>query len=101
MPAAMPITNAPGMPTLPAAGVIATSTATAPDAAPSIDGFLLNTQSPTDYRNPAQAWARSVVMNARAGELFASSADPALKPNHPVHSSEAPIIVSGRLFGGI
>ena len=37
--------KAPGMPTLPAAGVIATSPATAPEAAPSIEGLPLNSHS--------------------------------------------------------
>ena len=32
---------------------------------------------------------------------FASSAEPALKPNQPTHSSEAPIIVIVRLCGVI
>ena len=40
-------------------------------------------------------------MNASAAELLASSAEPALKPNQPNHSSEAPIIVIGRLCGVI
>ena len=40
-------------------------------------------------------------MNASAAEPFASSAEPALKPNQPNHSSEAPIIVIVRLCGGI
>src|SRR3990170_6085093 len=44
-PASSPITNAPGMPTLPAAGGIATRPPTAPPAAPSMDGLPLNTHS--------------------------------------------------------
>ena len=40
-------------------------------------------------------------MNARAALPFASSAEPALKPNQPVHSNAAPIMVSVRLCGGI
>ena len=40
-------------------------------------------------------------MKASAAMPFASSAEPALKPNQPVHSSEAPIMVSVRLCGGI
>src|SRR3954471_19743970 len=96
-PAARPITNAPGMPTLPAAGVIATSPATAPDAAPSMEGLPLNMASPAIQASTAQAVARYVLMNARAALPFAPSAEPALKPNQPVHSSAAPIIVSVRL----
>src|SRR4029077_7115299 len=95
-PAAVPMTNAPGMPTLPAAGVIATSPATAPDAAPSIDGLLFIIHAPSVQDSTAQAVARNVFMNASAAELFASSAEPALNPNQPAHSSDAPIIVIGR-----
>jgi hypothetical protein len=40
-------------------------------------------------------------MKASEAELPASSADPALKPNQPTHSSEAPIMVSGRLCAGM
>src|SRR6185369_4009911 len=76
-PAAVPMTNAPGMPTLPAAGVIATRPATAPDAAPSIDGLLFSIHSPNVHDSTAQAVARNVFMNASTAELFASSAEPA------------------------
>src|SRR5947207_9321813 len=100
-PAAVPITNAPGMPTLPAAGVIATSPATAPEAAPSIEGLPLKIASPAIQESTAHAVARYVLMNASAAVPFAPSAEPALKPNQPVHSSAAPIMVSVRLFGGM
>src|SRR5215210_899183 len=101
MPAARPMTNAPETPTLPAAGVIATRPATAPDAAPSMDGFPLNSHSPKVHESTAHAVARNVLMNASAAELPASRAEPALKPNQPTHSRDAPIIVSGRLCGVI
>src|SRR5262245_55953987 len=100
-PAAKPITNAPGMPTLPAAGAIATRPATAPDAAPSIDGLRLKSHSRKDHESTAQAVARNVLMNARAAKFPASSAEPALKQNQPTHSSAAPVMVSGRLCGDI
>src|ERR1043165_6526114 len=100
-PAANPMMKAPGMPTLAAAGVIATRPATAPDAAPSIDGLPLVVHSPSVHDNTAQAVARNVFMKASPANPFASSADPALKPNQPTHSSDAPIIVIGRLCGGI
>src|SRR3990172_2948760 len=92
-PAAMPITKAPGMPTLPAAGVIATSPDTAPEAAPSIEGLPLKTHSPKVHASTAHAVARKVLMNASAAVLFASSAEPALNPNQPNHSSDAPTMV--------
>src|SRR5262245_43841538 len=57
-PAARPMTNAPGIPTLPAAGVIATRPATAPEAAPSIVGLPLNIASNSDQESTAQAVAR-------------------------------------------
>src|SRR5262245_10701670 len=100
-PAAKPITNAPGMPTLPAAGVIATRPATAPEAAPSIDGLPLKSHSRNDQESTAQAVARKVLMKASAAEVLASRADPALNPNQPTHSSAAPVIVRGRLCGDI
>src|SRR2546421_8103556 len=88
-PAAAPITKAPGMPTLPAAGVIATSPATAPDAAPSIEGLPLTIHSANDQDSTAQAVARKVFMKARAAMPLASRAEPALKPNQPNHRSDA------------
>src|SRR3954466_2523465 len=100
-PAARPMTKAPGMPTLPAAGVIATRPATAPDAAPSMDGLPFSAHSPTVHDSTAHAVARDVLRNGSAAELFASRAEPALKPNQPNHSSDAPIIVIGRLCGAI
>ena len=57
-PPTRPITNAPAMPTLPAAGVIATSPATAPEAAPSMVGLPLNSASPRLQDSTAQAVAR-------------------------------------------
>src|SRR3954452_14582227 len=100
-PAAKPMTNAPGMPTLPAAGVMATSPATAPEAAPSIEGLPLISHSAKVHDSTAHAVARNVLMNASAAELPASSADPALNPNQPTQRSDAPIIVIGRLCGDI
>src|SRR5712691_9095072 len=87
------------MPTLPAAGVIATRPATAPDAAPSIEGLPLMTHSPNVHASTAHAVARKVLVKASAAELPASSAEPALKPNQPTHRSDAPIIVIGKLCG--
>ena len=40
-------------------------------------------------------------MKARPATGPAVSADPALKPNQPTQSSEAPIIVKVRLWGAI
>ena len=87
-PAMRPMAKAPGMPTLPAAGVIATRPATAPEAAPSIEGLPLNIHSKNVQESTAQAVARNVFMNASTAKLLASSALPALKPNQPNHSSD-------------
>ena len=57
-PTPSPIANAPGIPTLPAAGVIATRPATAPEAAPSIEGLPFATHSPAVQESTAQAVAR-------------------------------------------
>ena len=97
----MPIASAPIGPTLPAAGVIATRPATAPEAAPSIEAWRVMSHSAADHAMTAPAVASRVLRKASAAELPASSAEPALKPNQPTHSSEAPIIVSTRLCGGI
>src|SRR5688572_19010585 len=98
-PAMAPMKKAPGMPTLPAAGVMATRPATAPEAAPSMEGLPFRTHSASVHVSTAQAVARNVLMNASTAELPASSAEPALKPNQPNHSSDAPIMVMGRLCG--
>ena len=66
------MTNAPGMPTFPAAGVIATRPATAPDAAPSIEGLPLIAHSPNVHDKTAHAVARNVFMNASDAEPFAT-----------------------------
>ena len=89
-----PSTSAPLVPTKPQAGVIATRPATAPDAAPSIDGLPFAIHSPNIHDSTAAAVASSVLMNASAAVSPASSADPALNPNQPTHSSDAPIIVN-------
>ena len=49
----------------------------------------------------AAAVAFSVLMKASAAVPPASSAEPALKPNQPTHSSDAPIMVMVRLCGVI
>src|SRR5262249_48369577 len=98
-PTPRPITNAPGMPTLPAAGVIATSPATAPEAAPSMEGLPLKSHSPNVHERTAHAVARKVFMKRSPAEPLASSAEPALNPNRPNHRSDAPIMVIVRLCG--
>ena len=81
--------------------MIATRPATAPEAAPSIDGLPLHIHSPNIQASAAAAVASSVLTKASAATPLASRLEPALKPNQPTHSSEAPIIVSVRLCGAI
>ena len=64
----MPITIAPVDADEAAAGVIATRPATAPDAAPSIDGLPLNSHSANIHDSTAAAVATSVLTNASAGD---------------------------------
>src|SRR5438105_15610065 len=90
-PAAMPITSAPPGSTKPEAGVIATSPATAPDAAPSTDGLPFAAHSANIQASAAAAVAICVTVIAMPARPLAPTAEPALKPNQPTHSSDAPI----------
>src|SRR5262249_39447502 len=99
-PAAMPIQNDPIGPTNPDAGVMATRPATAPEQMPMTVGLPLIIHSTIIQVKPAVAvagWVRSLAM---PGWRPGVTAEPALKPNHPTHSSEAPIMVSTMLWGG-
>src|SRR2546426_9942250 len=87
--------------TKPAAGVIPTRPATAPEAAPSTVGFPRELHSVSIQPRAAAAAAVFVVVKACAAKPLAPSALPALKPNQPNHSRLAPITVNGRLWGGI
>src|SRR5215210_7742822 len=98
-PAIAPTRIAATGPTKPAAGVMATSPATAPEAAPSTVGLPRAIHSVNIQPSAAAAAAVLVARNALAARALASSALPALKPNHPNHSRAAPITVIGRLCG--
>src|SRR5687767_3218811 len=87
-PSTIDVTGAPK----PDAGVIATSPTTAPVAAPSSDGLPWTSCSISAQVSAAAAVATKVLMNATAVTPLASRLEPALKPNQPTHSSEAPII---------
>src|ERR1700722_18989976 len=90
-PAATPMMiDAPGN-TKPEAGVIATSPATAPETTPSTEGFPLVIHSANIQPSAAAAVAICVTVIAMPARPLAATADPALKPNQPTHSSEAPI----------
>ena len=100
MPAAMPMANEPIGPTKPEAGVIATRPATAPEQMPSTVGLPRMIHSMSIQVKPAVAvavWVTSIAMPACIPAL---TAEPALKPNQPTQSSEAPIMVSTTLCGG-
>src|SRR5690242_2520809 len=87
--------------TNPAAGVIATSPATAPEIAPSALAFPLRSHSAALQLNAAPAAPKWVATKALEARPLAASALPALKPNHPTHSRHAPMKLSTRLCGGI
>ena len=88
------MTKAPPIPTLPAAGVMATKPATAPDAAPNIEALPRIRASPTHHANTAAAVANKVLTKASAAKPLASKAEPALKPNQPTHNKDAPTMVN-------
>jgi hypothetical protein len=87
-------------PTKPEAGVMATKPATAPLAAPRTVGFPFKIHSLNIHESVAAAAAVWVTRKALVARPELDSADPALKPNQPTQSNEAPKTVNGRLWGG-
>src|ERR1041385_7312764 len=87
--------------TKPAAGVMATSPATAPEIAPSALGLPLRSHSAALHPMTAAAAARCVATKALVARLPALSALPALKPNHPTQSRHAPIKLNTIPVGGM
>ena len=85
--------------TKPAAGVMATSPATSPEAKPSMVGLPRPHHSPKTHARAPVAAAMVVVTNARAAVFPAERALPALKPNHPNQRRPAPVMVIGRSCG--
>ena len=71
--------------------MIATSPATAPEMMPSTVGFRLVSHSATIQDRPAAAVAICVTAIAMPARPFEPTAEPALKPNQPTQSKEAPI----------
>src|SRR5512146_535899 len=86
-------------PTKPEAGGMATSPATAPDAAPSTVGLPLCIHSTAIQPIAAAAVARCVTTNAEAARPPEVTALPALNPNQPNHRIAAPRSVMVRLCG--
>src|SRR5690606_25518995 len=97
----MPIAIAPKGPTKPQAGVMATRPEMAPDAAPSMVGLPRQAHSPQVQATTAPAVATKVLRNTIAGRPVASGLEPTLKPNQPTRRRAAPVIIIGRLCGGI
>src|SRR5512133_2192550 len=85
--------------TKPLAGVMATSPATAPEMPPSTLGLPFLIHSASTHPRVAAAAAKCVATKALVASPEAPSALPALNPNHPTHSRQAPIKLSTRLCG--
>ena len=92
IPAEAPIAMAPMGPTLPAAGVIVASPAIVPVTIPTSPGFPVFFHSMNIQTKLAVAADRCVTSIAIPALVSAAPALPALKPNHPTQSMEAPII---------
>ena len=75
--------------------------ATIPDAVPSTLGLPFSFHSITVQLSAPAAAEKCVAANALVARAPADTALPALNPNHPNQSKPAPIIVRGRLWGGI
>ena len=71
--------------------MIATRPATAPEIAPSTEGLPFAIHSANIQASAAAAVAICVTAIAMPARPPAPTAEPALKPNQPTHSSEAPI----------
>src|SRR5258708_16680950 len=93
-----PITSAGIGATKPAAGVIATSPATAPEMAPSALGRPFFTHSAALQLSAAAAVAKCVATNALVASGPEARPPPALKPNHPTHSRHPPINLNHSLL---
>src|SRR3989337_26211 len=88
-------------PTKPAAGVMATSPATAPEAAPRTVGLPRCTHSANIQESIAADAAIWVTTNALVERPPAARALPALNPNQPNQRIPAPKTVIGRLWGAM
>ena len=85
--------------TKPAAGVIVARPATVPVSNPTNFGLEELIQSRQSQVHPATAAARSVFKKATAVTESTRNSEPALKPNHPNHSSPVPSATIGTLWG--
>src|SRR3990172_7771168 len=87
--------------TKPEAGVMATSPATAPAAAPTTLGLPVENQLRSIPVKAAAAAAVFVTTKALAAWGLAAPALPALKPNQPNHRSAVPRTMYVTLLGSI
>src|ERR1700761_228822 len=87
--------------TNPAAGVMATRPATAPEMPPRALGLPLRIHSASIQPMAAVAAARCVLAKALVASGPEESALPALNPNHPTQSRQAPIKLSTTECGAI
>src|SRR5688572_32903033 len=72
-----------------------------PESAPSSDGLPLIAHSANIHDTAAAAVATKVFIMASAAPPLASRLEPALKPNQPTQSRQAPMNVIIRECGGI
>ncbi len=100
-PVIAPIRIAPTGVTDEQAGVIATRPATTPEAAPRVVAWPSRTRSTSSQASMAALVATRVLTKVTPAVVPAVSAEPALNPNQPNHSSPAPSVTSGRLCGFI
>src|SRR5277367_4714069 len=87
--------------TNPAAGVMATRPATAPEIAPRALGRPFLNHSAMLQLMAAAAVAKWVATKALVASAFAARALPALKPNHPTQRRHAPMKLKTRECGGM
>src|SRR5437899_2649069 len=87
--------------TKPAAGVLATRPATAPEMAPRALARPFLSHSAKLQLNAAAAAPKCVATKALLASPPEDNALPALKPNHPTHKRHAPMKLSTMLWGGI
>src|SRR3954471_184893 len=100
-PTIRPSTSAPIGPAKPDAGVTATRPATQPETTPSNEGLPLRIHSANIQDSAAADVATNELIKAIGAPPTASRLEPALKPNQPTHSSEAPIMVMTSECGDI
>ncbi len=101
MPAVVPMMSAPAGPTKPDAGVMVPSPATMPVTMPRTLGLPWRTHSVNIQPSEPVAAPICVTSMAMPASPLEASALPALKPNQPTHSIQAPVTVTGKLCGGM